>query len=520
MIAPSGVALHSGGYNSDLMSRLHSSLVVGLSRVWLSLGLVFALTAALLMGLASPAGAVAGYGDVPEDTWYTDPVQWSTDNNITGIAGPCFAPRSPVSRGETAVWIYNMENKPAAGDRHSFTDVTDASQHDAISWMDNNEITTGTSTTTFAPDETLTRAQAATFLHRLKGEPSAPPHNFSDVVAGWQQNGVSWMAHTGITTGTSPTTFAPNDTLTRAQLITFLYRYKNKPDVTLNTSTPLCAPIGAFKAVSAGGGHSCGIRTSDTITCWGFSWRVEWQVDEPTGGFKAVSAGGDHSCGVRTDDTITCWGDNQYGQVDAPTGSFKAVSAGGSHNCAIRTDDTITCWGDNQYGRVDAPTGSFKAVSAGGWGWYGHSCGVRTDDTITCWGDNPDNQYGQVDAPTGSFKAVSAGGSHNCAIRTDDTITCWGNNQYGQVDAPTGSFKAVSAGDRHNCAIRTDDTITCWGSNFNPGLGDDFYSGQADAPAGGFEAVNAGYGHSCGVRTDDTITCWGDSRSWKADTGG
>ena len=74
------------------------------------IGVVAALTAGLLMGLASPAGAVAGYGDVGEGTWYTDAVQWSTDNGITDIAGPCFGPDTPVSRGETAVWIYNMEN--------------------------------------------------------------------------------------------------------------------------------------------------------------------------------------------------------------------------------------------------------------------------------------------------------------------------------------------------------------------------------------------------------------------------
>ena len=136
---------------------------------------------------------------------------------------------------------------PMPGLVHSFTDVTDASQDDAISWMANTEITTGKSPTTFAPDETLTRAEAATFLHRLADKPSAPPHNFSDVVAGWQQDSVSWMADTGITTGTSPTTFAPDNTLNRAQLITFLYRYQDEPEVTLNTSTPHCDPT----AVSA-----------------------------------------------------------------------------------------------------------------------------------------------------------------------------------------------------------------------------------------------------------------------------
>ena len=220
------------------MSGLRSGVTVALSRA----GLVLALTAVLVVGSVSPVGALAGYGDVGGGTWYTDAVQWSVDNGIADISGFCFGPETPVSRGETAVWIYNMENQPDAGEGHPFTDVTDASQDDAVSWMADNEITTGTSPTTFAPDETLRRAQVATFLYRLKGEPSAPPHSFSDVVAGWQQDAVSWMAHTGITTGTSPTTFAPKDTLTRGHLVTFLYRYQGEPEVTVSASTPPCNP--------------------------------------------------------------------------------------------------------------------------------------------------------------------------------------------------------------------------------------------------------------------------------------
>ena len=223
---------------SDSLSGPYSSLMTGLSRV----GLIVALSAALLVGVPSPAGAVAGFGDVSEGTWYTDAVQWAVDNNITGVEGPCFDPDAAVSRGEAAVWIYNMENQPDAGERHPFTDVTDASQDDAISWMADTGITTGTSPTTFAPDETSKRGQGAAFLHRLDGEPSAPPHDFSDVVASWQQDAVSWMANTGITTGTSPTTFAPDETLKRGQLITFLYRYQGEPEVTLDSATPHCDP--------------------------------------------------------------------------------------------------------------------------------------------------------------------------------------------------------------------------------------------------------------------------------------
>ena len=259
---------------------------------------------------------------------------------------------------------------------------------------------------------------------------------------------------------------------------------------------PVQPSLGA-SAVSAGGRHSCGLRTDGTITCWGYN--LYGRADAPSGSFSAVSAGGLHSCGLRIDGTITCWGYNHYGQADAPSGSFSAVSAGGVHSCGLRIDGTITCWGYNHYGQADAPSGSFSAVSAGD----DHSCGLRIDGTITCWGDN---RSGLADAPGGSFSAVTTGNSHSCAIRTGGTITCWGF--HGSTDAPSGSFSAVSAGGVHSCGLRIDGTITCWGHNAG---------GQADAPGGSFSAVSAGDDHSCGLRIDGTITCWGDNRSGLAD---
>ena len=184
------------------------------------------------------AGAVAGYGDVGEDSYYTDPVQWSVDNDLTGITGTCFAPDAAVTRGETAGWMWRMEDQPLAP-AHSFDDVTVAEQQNPVSWMSNIGITTGTTATTFSPNKAkLTRAELATFLWRLADSPAAPAHSFEDVLKGWQQGPVSWMSSTGITTGTSPTTFSPDDTLTRAQLITFLYRYNNNPIVTADPTTP------------------------------------------------------------------------------------------------------------------------------------------------------------------------------------------------------------------------------------------------------------------------------------------
>ena len=370
---------------------------------------------------ASSAGAVAGYGDIDDDRWFTDPVQWSVDDGITGLDGACFGPDRLVSRGELAVWLWNMEGQPSAA-AHSFTDVAASWQQQPVSWLVEEEITTGTTETTFSPDDGLTRGQFTAFLWRLAGERQAAAHSFVDVAASWQQQPVSWLVEEEITTGTTETTFSPDDGLTRGQLVTFLHRYQGEPAVTVDPDSPTCTPA-TFKTVSAGGRHSCAVGTDDKIVCWG--WNGDGQADAPLGTFNTVAAGGSHSCAVRTDDTITCWGSNDDGETDAPTGTFKTVAAGGLHSCAVRTDDTIVCWGWNGRGQVAAPTGTFKTVSAG----FHHSCGLRTDDSIACWGWNNE---GQADAPSGTFKTVSAGSSHSCAVRTDGTITCWGRNTDGQ----------------------------------------------------------------------------------------
>ena len=278
----------------------------------------------------------------------------------------------------------------------------------------------------------------------------------------------------------------------------------DESDTTNNCSTAVTVTVGAapqdqqppdsqFSAVTAGWYHSCGLRTDNTIQCWGRNH--VGQTGSPDGQFSAVTAGWTHSCGLRTDNTIACWGDNDDGQTNAPDGQFRAVTAGTEHSCGLRTDNTITCWGDNFHGEVDAPAGQFRAVTVGSY----YSCGLRTNDTITCWGDNDD---GQTSAPDGQFSAVTAGAGHSCGLRTDNTIACWGNNHFGQTDAPSGQFSAVTAGGALSCGLRTDNTIQCWGGNTR---------GQTDAPSRQFRAVTAGVGHSCGLRTDGNIQCWGDN---------
>ena len=91
-----------------------------------------------------------------------------------------------------------------------FGDVGDERYYtDAVQWMVDNEITTGTSATCFSPEDAITRGQAAAFLWRMEGRPEAAPHPFGDVNSAYQQAPVSWLSATGVTTGTTASSFEP-----------------------------------------------------------------------------------------------------------------------------------------------------------------------------------------------------------------------------------------------------------------------------------------------------------------------
>ena len=343
-------------------------------RVCLVLGLVVG-----LLTPAAPVAGVAGFGDVEPERYYTEPVQWLIDDHIIDTDNSaCFAPNSlrtgakpPCTYG--ACWsnqvhpltrmkmsLARTRTKPSLG----FTPT---------------RLPMAKTPPRFAPNDTLTRGEVAASLHRLAGKPpvtshpfTATSHPFTDVTTPWQQQPVAWMFRSGITTGTSPTTFAPDEPVTRGQLATFLYRYKGEPPVIINPASPDC---NEFTAVAAGDQHSCALRTDQTIACWGSNNYGE--SNPPSGLFTAVNAGANHSCGLRTDNTIACWGGNDSGESNPPSGQFIAIAAGGQHSCGLRTDNTIACWGRDRSGQSNPPSGQFIAIAAGGQ----HSCGLRTDNT-------------------------------------------------------------------------------------------------------------------------------------------
>ena len=185
---------------------------------------------------ALPAGAVAGFGDVADGEFYTEAVQWMVDHEITSGTSPgCFSPGNATSRGQVATFIHRAHGAPAGGSS-GFVDVArDAYYAAAIGWMVDAGITTGTTPSTFAPDRLVTRGELATFLHRAAGSPAGGNGSFVDVGPDdFFADAVGWMVAEGITTGTSATTFSPHRFVTRGEVATFLHRAAGSPAVSVD----------------------------------------------------------------------------------------------------------------------------------------------------------------------------------------------------------------------------------------------------------------------------------------------
>lgn len=373
------------------------------------------------------------------------------------------------------------------------------------------------------------------------------------------------------------------------------------------------------RSVSAGDEHACALHTDGTVSCWGKDLsgqlgdgttgegpnhvrltpvKVQQSGSDMTG-VKAISAGGAHTCALKTDGTVWCWGFALFGQMgNGTTGDglkqlvpvkvqqgggdlagITSISAGAIHTCARRDDSTAWCWGHDDRGQLgDGTTGAgpnrvrltavqvrkgtgflmnVTRVSAGDQ----HSCARRSDGTAWCWGDDSSGEIGDGtfgDAAHGArlkavqvrkgggfltdVKAVSAGGGFSCAWTKDRTAWCWGGAGLGQVgDGTTGNaggnrkkavqvrrgsgfltnVTAIDPGSRHSCARRSDATMWCWGRDEEGELGDGT-TGNADhvrlkavrvvhgsGHLTNVAAISAGTHFSCAVRSDGNAWCWG-----------
>ena len=338
--------------------------------------------------------------------------------------------------------------------------------------------------------------------------------------------------------------------------------------------------------IAAGDVHTCALRQTGTITCWGWNEYGQLGNDQAGEGSSsnvpvevpgitdttAITAGSDHTCALRQTGTITCWGANGTGKLGNGTTNDSSVpvevlgindaaqiSAGGGHTCALRRTGSITCWGWNEYGELgngQAGEGSSSnvpvevqnmtdatAITAGG----SHTCALRRTGSIACWGLN---EYGQLGNGTtndssvpaevpgiNDATAITASGHHTCALRRTGAIACWGLNDSGELgNGQSGEYlyssvpvevvgitdaTAITTGNlsysrfgSHSCALRRTGTIACWGNNSGE-LGDGTETNSSvpvevlnitDATA-----ITGGHWHTCALLQTGTITCWGNN---------
>lgn len=170
--------------------------------------------------------------DVPNDAFFYEAVKWAVKSGVTnGLSDTMFGPYESCTRAQIVTFLWRAAGSPEPKTMSSFTDVPASTYYaKAVAWAIENGITNGMTETTFAPDATCTRGQIVTFLYRaLKGTASGST-NFTDVKSDtFYADAINWAVANNVTNGTSNTMFSPNADCTRAEIVTFLYRaYQGK----------------------------------------------------------------------------------------------------------------------------------------------------------------------------------------------------------------------------------------------------------------------------------------------------
>ena len=352
-----------------------------------------------------------------------------------------------------------------------------------------------------------------------------------------------------------------------------------------------------FKSISVGAFHSCGFTTANEAYCWGagFFGRLgtgnTTTVNEPTlvlkpigvSAWKNISAGSDHNCGITTANEAYCWGNGNSGRlgtgnttsVNEPTevinpigvSGWKSISAGRFHSCGVTTDNQAYCWGIGENGglgtgnetTVSEPTPVINPTGVSGWNSISagtrYSCGITTDNEAYCWGYGVFGQLGTgnttsvnkptpVINPTGVSKwnSISTSGSHSCGLTTDNQAYCWGAGDDGRLGTgnetkvnkptpvinPTGvsAWNSISTTGSHSCGLTTDNQAYCWGAGGYGRLGTGNETTVSEPtpivnPTGvsTWNSISAGGAHSCGLTTTNKAYCWGAGEYGRLGTG-
>jgi len=285
----------------------------------------------------------------------------------------------------------------ATGERHTCGVKIDGS---LLCWGSNYYRQVGAPTSTSPSEPTQEASGATNWATVSAGEAHTCGVTADGAVLCWGRN---WIGELGIGTASSALHFMP---------------------------TPLANGASDWREVSTGDRHTCGVTTDGALYCWGRN--VDRQLGDGTAterltptqeasgasDWLSVSAGGVHTCGLKTEGSIFCWGDNGHGQLADETAIQRArpsqessqandwasVSAGSAHTCGTKTDGSLYCWGMNEHGQlgdgttIERPTPTREASDATDWtsvsAGTDHTCGVKTDGSLHCWGRNLHGQLG------------------------------------------------------------------------------------------------------------------------------
>ena len=233
--------------------------------------------------------------------------------------------------------------------------------------------------------------------------------------------------------------------------------------------------------ISAGRSHTCASTTSNLARCWGSN--IDDQLAGGNIGFApepitvpnlagtvlATTAGGKHSCAVRTGGELRCWGENEDGQIgdgttdealiptaiSTPPQNVVSAVAGDTHTCGIASGGSVHCWGQNDVGQLGRGFTGFRSefplqvnglssgvtqISTS----FAHNCVIRSGGSVWCWGLNGNGQVGDGTTTTQSEPVavaglpsaavhIAAGSTHTCAATQNDGVYCWGDNGAGQL---------------------------------------------------------------------------------------
>ena len=175
---------------------------------------------------------ISPFSDVSTSAYYYEAVKWAQEKGITGgIGNGLFGPNQPCTRAQIVTFLWRAAGSPEPKAMSSFSDVSaDSYYAKAVAWAVENGITTGTGDGKFSPDATCTRAQSVTFLFRAIGKLVDSKAEFSDVLTdSYYANAVAWAVENGVTNGIGDGLFGPDNSCTRAQIVTFLFRaYQGK----------------------------------------------------------------------------------------------------------------------------------------------------------------------------------------------------------------------------------------------------------------------------------------------------